>query len=140
MIDELINIETLLNKNIDSIIESNKNNLDSLKRILLLNSPISKIESNNLELRSIKKDLDKIIKNRLDKEKDKIKELNSLLMSNNPLSILNKGYSVIKSDDIVIKSKEELIDDKNIEIIFKDGSIKGEFRPDKKGENYGKES
>ncbi|MDY6011801.1 exodeoxyribonuclease VII large subunit [Clostridium sp.] len=140
MIDELINIETLLNKNIDSIIESNKNNLDSLKRILSLNSPISKIESNNLELRSIKKDLDKIIKNRLDKEKDKIKELNSLLMSNNPLSILNKGYSVIKSDDIVIKSKEELIDDKNIEIIFKDGSIKGEFRPDKKGENYGKES
>ena len=139
MIDELINIETLLNKNIDSIIESNKNNLDSLKRILSLNSPISKIES-IIRIRYIKKDLDKIIKNRLDKEKDKIKELNSLLMSNNPLSILNKGYSVIKSDDIVIKSKEELINDKNIEIIFKDGSIKGEFRPDKKGENYGKES
>ncbi len=130
MINELLNIKTLLNKNIDSIIGLEKSNLSSLERILLLNSPISKISNNYLELDSIKKNLDKVIKNRLDKENDKLQELNSLLMANNPLAILNKGYAVVKSNDLILKSKDELIKHRKIEILFKDGSIKGQFKPD----------
>lgn len=130
IINELLSIKTLLNKNIDSIIGLEKSNLSSLERILLLNSPISKISNNYLELDSIKKNLDKVIKNRLDKENDKLQELNSLLMANNPLSILNKGYAVVKSNDLILKSKDELIKDRKIEILFKDGSIKGQFKPD----------
>lgn len=130
MINELINIKTLLNKNIDSIIGLEKSNLNSLKRILLLNSPISKISNNYLELDSMKKNLDKVIKNRLDKENNRLQELNSLLMANNPLSILNKGYAIVKSNDLVLKSKDELIKERKIDILFKDGSIKGQFKPD----------
>ena len=129
MANELLSIRTLLNKNIDSIIGLEKSNISSLERILLLNSPISKISNSYLELDSIKKNLEKVIKNRLDKESNKLQELNSLLIANNPLTILNKGYTVVKSGDLILKSKDELIKDRDIEILFRDGSIKGQFKP-----------
>lgn len=50
-----------------------------------------------------------------------------LLIANNPLTILDKGFSIVKDENGVIKSKDELKESKNIEIIFKDGSIKGKF-------------
>ena len=126
---ELLNIKTLLNKNVDSIINREKNRLESLEKILSLHSPIAKISNSYIELDRIKKDLNKIIINRLNEEKNKLRELNMLLIANNPLTILDKGFSIVKDENGVIKSKDELKESKNIEIIFKDGSIKGKFNP-----------
>ena len=129
MVVELLNIKTLLNKNIDSIINREKNRLESLEKILSLHSPIAKISNSYIELDRIKKDLNKIIINRLNEEKNKLRELNMLLIANNSLTILDKGFSIVKDENGVIKSKDELKESKNIEIIFKDGSIKGKFNP-----------
>lgn len=129
MVVELLNIKTLLNKNVDSIINREKNRLESLEKILSLHSPIAKISNSYIELDRIKKDLNKIIINRLNEEKNKLRELNMLLMANNPLTILDKGFSIVKDEKGVIKSKDELKECKDIEIIFKDGSIKGKFNP-----------
>ncbi|MBS6043596.1 MAG: exodeoxyribonuclease VII large subunit [Clostridium baratii] len=129
MVVELLNIKTLLNKNVDSIINREKNRLESLEKILSLHSPIAKISNSYIELDRIKKDLNKIIINRLNEEKNKLRELNMLLIANNPLTILDKGFSIVKDENGVIKSKDELKESKNIEIIFKDGSIKGKFNP-----------
>ena len=134
IISEVINMKSLLNKNIDSIIGIEKSNLNSLEKILNLHSPISIISNNYLEVDRIKKNLDLVIKNRLTKESNKLQQLNSLLIANNPLTILNKGYTVIKSEDKILKSKNDLVNNRDIEILFKDGSIKGNFKPKNEGE------
>ncbi|MEG1004377.1 exodeoxyribonuclease VII large subunit [Clostridium sp.] len=126
---EILNIKTLLNKNIDSIINREKNRLESLEKILSLHSPVAKISNSYIELDRIKRDLNKIILNRLNEEKNKLRELNSLLIANNPLTILNKGFAIVKDENGVIKSKNNLNMEKNIEIILNDGSIKGKFNP-----------
>ncbi|MGL4569691.1 MAG: exodeoxyribonuclease VII large subunit [Clostridium sp.] len=126
---EILNIKTLLNKNIDSIINREKNRLESLEKILSLHSPVAKISNSYIELDRIKRDLNKIILNRLNEEKNKLRELNSLLIANNPLTILNKGFAIVKDENGVIKSKNDLNMEKNIEIILNDGSIKGKFNP-----------
>lgn len=126
--NEIIGLKTLLNKNIDSIIKLEKNKLNSMDKILRLNSPIIKINNNYMELDSINDKLNTVLKSKLSEEKSNLKEISSLLVANNPLTILSKGYSIVRNkENEIIKSKNDIEDNEIIEIVFKDGIIKGEF-------------
>ena len=48
-------------------------------------------------------------------------------MANNPISLLNKGYAIIEDEKEIIKSIEQLKNDKDIEITLKDGKVNGHF-------------
>ena len=126
--NEIIGLKTLLNKNIDSIIKLEKNKLNSMDKILRLNSPIIKINNNYMELDSISDKLNTIIKTKLSGEKGNLKEIASLLVANNPLNILNKGYTIIKNNENkILKSKNDIKNNEIVEIVFKDGTLKGKF-------------
>ena len=74
--------------------------------------------------------LNHMIKHNLSIKTLEISNIYDKLSHNNPLNILNKGYSIIKNDDNhVLKSKSDLIENTYINIIFKDGEVKGEFSP-----------
>lgn len=126
--NEIIGLKTLLNKNIDSIIKLEKNKLNSMDKILRLNSPIIKINNNYMELDSISDKLNTIIKTKLSGGKGNLKEIASLLVANNPLNILNKGYTIIKNNENkILKSKNDIKNNEIVEIVFKDGTLKGKF-------------
>lgn len=72
------------------------------------------------------------MKTKLNKEKQRLESLNSLLIAHNPVNILSRGYAIIEDNDTLIKSKEQLREEKNLMITFKDGKIKGKFMPSDK--------
>ncbi|MGL4730402.1 MAG: exodeoxyribonuclease VII large subunit [Clostridium sp.] len=128
--DKLINIKTLLNKTMNSIIVRKRINLDSIKNILDLNSPKLKIMNEYTKIDILEDRLNLAAQNILNLEKSKLSSKNKLLLANNPLSILNKGYAVIRKEDKPIISKSQLSKAETIEIIFKDGRVKGDFVPE----------
>lgn len=74
--------------------------------------------------------LDNVMKLICDKTMDKYKESNfaflnlvSKLDSLSPLKTLARGYSIIQKDNMVIKSKEDLISGDKIEITLTDGTV-----------------
>ena len=74
--------------------------------------------------------LDNVMKLICDKTMDKYKESNfaflnlvSKLDSLSPLKTLARGYSIIQKDNMVIKSKEDLINGEKIEITLTDGTV-----------------
>ena len=74
--------------------------------------------------------LDNNIKTIYDKVMEKHKE-SSYLFSNliskldslSPLKTLTRGYSIVQKDDKIIKSKSDLKDGDNVQIILKDGNV-----------------
>ena len=108
-----------------------KNKIDSLDRILKLNSPMSKIANNYMIVEKLKERLDSNIINRLKIEKEKLAGLNNLLVAQNPCNMLNKGYAIIEDEIGVINTKTRLSEEKEISIFLSYGIVKGKFSPDK---------
>lgn len=128
--EEILRISVYLDNIIDNKLRDCKNEMLSVERILKLHSPLSKIENCYLEVDKLKDRLDFALKTKLSKEKQKLESLNDLLIAHNPVKILSRGYAIIEdNNNILIKSKEQLREDTNLNITFKDGDIKGKFIP-----------
>ncbi|MGL5416946.1 MAG: exodeoxyribonuclease VII large subunit [Clostridium sp.] len=125
--NEIENIKTLLNKKVESIIEIRKSDLENKLKILKLNSPEIKIINSFKEVEELDNKIKNSIKYILEKEKRNIVEYNNLLNAHNPLNILNKGYSIIKTKDGIVKSKADLKERNKVSICLKDGNVKGEL-------------
>ena len=68
------------------------------------------------------------ISNRIDREKLRIKSLNDLLEAHNPLNVLKKGYTIVEDNEgKVISSKEDIKENDEIQIMFKDGKVKAKI-------------
>lgn len=131
---EIKNINTLLNKKIESIIENEKRDLKGKFKVISLNSPKVRISNSFLDIDFKYKELNRKIMDKLKEEKRNLTEYNNLLNANNPLNILDKGYSIIKSKDKVIKTKNDLISSEYIEVRLSDGTVEGIFK--KSGGDY----
>ena len=46
----------------------------------------------------------------------------------NPLNILDKGYSLVKKDDKIIKSTTDILVNDNLDIILSKGNLKVEVK------------
>lgn len=121
------NLKTLLIKSMDSIITSKKSLLEIATHRLNINSPEYKISNEMIEIDRLKQKLNSVIENKLLTYRSYLQIKCSQLDGLSPLRILEKGYSVIRKDNKVISSKEDLLKTNEIEIILKDGSIIGEF-------------
>lgn len=121
------NLKTLLIKSMDSIITSRKSLLEIATHRLNINSPEYKISNEMIEIDRLKQKLNSVIENKLLTYRSDLQIKCSQLDGLSPLRILEKGYSVIRKDNKVISSKEDLLKTNEIEIILKDGSIIGEF-------------
>lgn len=113
-----------------NMIAKEKVKIESLNRVLKLNSPINKIVNSYLEVDGLKDRLGRIMNNKLEKEKMKIISLNEMLQAYNPMNILSKGYAIVKdSNDGIITQKNKLEEVCEINIVLKDGFVKGVFSP-----------
>ena len=121
--------EKYLNDIIEDRLSREKARLNSLDKILSLNSPQSKIYNNYVLLDNLKDRIDKNILNRIKIEKEKLSGYNSLLTAHNPVNLLSRGYAIIEDDNKnIVSSINKLKSDNNITINLKDGSVKGRFQ------------
>ena len=75
-------------------------------------------------------DLDKIIEKlnnnietRINKEEINLKNLGSLLHNLSPLRTLDRGYSIINKEDVVVNSVLKVSENDEIEVVLSDGSL-----------------
>lgn len=122
------NYRNNLNRNMDSRIIYERENLSRYKKILSLNSPEIIISNTYLKVDNMQERLNNIINNRINKEKMIIKSFSDILDAHNPLNVLKKGYTIITdNEDNPITKKENLKETEDITVIFSDGKIKGKF-------------
>lgn len=119
--------EEFLNKEIKGLLLKEREKVKSLEKMINLQSPKEKIVNSYIKIDNLKKRLNSKILSKIYIEKEKLTGMNNLLMANNPISLLNKGYAIIEDEKEIIKSIEQLKNDKNIEITLKDGKVKGHF-------------
>ena len=135
-----------LNKHINNTLSIYREKLETLKNNYVLTSPLAPIEVKEEKLSILITNLENYIKHKLELLTNKFNNLknNNILLNPenmlfshqqrfglafnklellNPLSILDKGYSVVTKNNVVIKSYKDLKVDDIINIKLKNGNI-----------------
>lgn len=112
------------NKCMNNIIEIKKNKLNAIKDSFILKNPLSIYEIKEQKLDMLIDNLNKNIKNILVNKNHELVLLANALKLVNPLNILDRGYSVVKKDNKVIKDIKDINKEDNIDIRIKNGNIK----------------
>ncbi|HAT4105969.1 exodeoxyribonuclease VII large subunit [Clostridium perfringens] len=124
MINDLVNKKEFLNRAIDRRFLNSKRDVDLLHKGLKVNNPKHIIEKRIKEVNSLEEKLNFLGKRKIDKAKDELIALNSILQTLNPLNTLGRGYSVIMDkEDKVINEVSELKKNDMVKVIMKDGSV-----------------
>jgi len=114
--------------------ENKSKRLDYVIDKLELLNPINRLRQSTIDLSSTVKRLkDYYERYLLKKQNDFILSVNKLELLN-PLLIMSKGYSVVKKNDVVIKSVDEVNINDNIDILVNDGVINASIINKRKGE------
>lgn len=105
----------------------NDDYLNLMKR-LELSSPAKTIDLYNESLEKSIKDLDTFYSKELvNKEHEFSKTIDKLILVN-PLNIMKKGYTLVYKDEKLIKSKNELQSNDEVNIKFNDGDVKATIK------------
>lgn len=124
MINDLLNKKEFLHRVIDRKFLNAKRDVDLLHKGLKGNNPKHIIEKRIKEVNSLEEKLNFLGKRKIDKAKDELIALNSILQTLNPLNTLGRGYSVIMDkEDKVINKVSELKKNDMVKVIMKDGSV-----------------
>lgn len=124
MLNYLNNKKEFLTRAIDRKFLYAKNNLDLLCKGLKSNNPKSIVEKRMKEVNRLEEKLNFLGKRKIDKAKDELITLNSVLQTLNPLNTLGRGYSVIMDkNNKVINEVSELKKNNVVKVIMKDGSV-----------------
>lgn len=124
MINDLLNKKEFLHRAIDRKFLNAKKDVDLLHKGLKGNNPKHIIEKRIKEVNSLEEKLNFLGKRKIDKAKDELIALNSILQTLNPLNTLGRGYSVIMDkEDKVINKVSELKKNDMVKVIMKDGSV-----------------
>ncbi|SQB38077.1 exodeoxyribonuclease VII large subunit [Clostridium perfringens] len=124
MINDLLNKKEFLHRAIDRRFLNAKRDVDLLYKGLKGNNPTHIIEKRIKEVNTLEEKLNFLGKRKIDKAKDELIALNSILQTLNPLNTLGRGYSVIMDkEDKVINKVSELKKNDMVKVIMKDGSI-----------------
>lgn len=109
----------------ENIIKEKRNYLNLYKQRIESNSPANIIVNEYKNIDNLKELLNTKIKGKLNKGKDNLSKLSSLLEAHNPLNVLKKGYTLVEDEsNNLITEKETLKELNKINIIFKDGKAK----------------
>ena len=107
---------------VDKNINEKFNGLNNMLNRLKLYSPENYVVNQYDKLENIKSKLVFTMELKLQEERNRLKIIRHRLIANNPLSILDRGYSIIKSaKNESIESLEELKNNELVDITMKDG-------------------
>ena len=124
MINDLVNKKEFLHRAVDRRFLNSKRDVDLLHKGLKGNNPKHIIEKRIKEVNTLEEKLNFLGKRKIDKAKDELIALNSILQTLNPLNTLGRGYSVIMDkEDKVINKVSELKKNDMVKVIMKDGSV-----------------
>lgn len=124
MINDLLNKKEFLHRAVDRRFLNAKRDVDLLYKGLKGNNPTHIIEKRIKEVNTLEEKLNFLGKRKIDKAKDELIALNSILQTLNPLNTLGRGYSVIMDkEDKVINKVSELKKNDMVKVIMKDGSV-----------------
>jgi len=122
-------VRSTMDKMIGKKLSYSRNRIDLLKNRIEMSNPKVRIVNEYARIGDLKAFLDRSIKLRLEREKDRLGSLNALLMANNPLKVLSKGYSIIEDENGgVISSVAGLRKDGRVSITVSDGTVKAELK------------
>ncbi|MDK0967182.1 exodeoxyribonuclease VII large subunit [Clostridium perfringens] len=124
MINDLLNKKEFLHRAVDRRFLNAKRDVDLLHKGLKGNNPTHIIEKRIKEVNTLEEKLNFLGKRKIDKAKDELIALNSILQTLNPLNTLGRGYSVIMDkEDKVINKVSELKKNDMVKVIMKYGSV-----------------
>ena len=120
---KLNNIKDRMNKSLINIVEYDNQKLKyTFDKIgTILNDYI--INNKIYELDKIIEKINLNVENKIGKEEMNLKNLGSLLHNLSPLKTLERGYSIVNKENIVVNSVLDVSKDDQIEIILSDGSL-----------------
>ena len=145
------NYKIRLNKNIKNMVNTKFIKLRSLRQSFILKNPMAMYEIKeqkldnliellnknmlnniqNKEIRLNKVKLSYVIKNPnmlIENKKNKYEMLLNTLKLVNPLGILEKGYSLVKVDDKIVKSTKDIKINDTLDIKLHEGNIKAQVK------------
>ena len=117
-----------LNGLINNKISDNTNKLNQLLIKLKGLSPSEKIDYNIEKIKRLEKNLNNSMNNIIKFKSKELTNSQTKIELLNPTNILDKGYSIIKINDKIIKSKNDVKISDNLDIILKDGIINSEVK------------
>lgn len=112
-----------MTSSVDNLFRSKKLVIMNLDRRLELNNPIEKLKLKHRTVDDIKKHLELLFRSALDNKWMKYKILNEKLNASNPLLIMDKGYSIAKVEDKIVRSYRDVKKDMMLTTNLKDGKI-----------------
>ena len=116
------------------VTENKSKRLDHASELLELLNPISRLKQSQLDLKRTVKRLNDYYERYLKAiENNFVLSINKLELLN-PLAIMKKGYSVVKKNDLVIKSVDDINVDDKIDILVNDGVLYANVIDKRKGE------
>lgn len=93
LLEKINFLKLQLIKNIQLVLQSKKDNLLNIKTKLI--DPRASLQKASLRCDELRYRLDMLIKNLLEKQKQKINHFNSILDSLSPLKVVSRGYSLL---------------------------------------------
>ena len=144
--EEIIQLRNALDSNFKAILDKNMNRLHELDKIMIANSPENRLKLMNEKYNSLCKDLTKnmniILDNKLlllsnlsqkadinidniyESKKAMLEKNMAALKNLNPLAIMEKGFSIVSKDELIVKSVNDVNKGDLIDIKLTDGNIK----------------
>lgn len=116
-------LENKINSYYKNIISTKKDKVSNMKYIIQSNAPYNKIMQKKLYISNIQLDIEKKYKNKIYKSIVKLEKITAVLQENNYKKIMSKGFSIIKKENSVVKSIEQLEKGEVVVIQMMDGSI-----------------
>ncbi|MBE6748635.1 MAG: exodeoxyribonuclease VII large subunit [Ruminococcaceae bacterium] len=104
-------------------LNSEREYLENTEKRLNLLSPVNKILNSRQELSNLYEKAVNSLNLKLNEEKAKVSVLASKLDALSPLAVLSRGYSIVYTDDLPIKSVNDVTKGDNIKIKVTDGEF-----------------
>ncbi|MBO5845069.1 MAG: exodeoxyribonuclease VII large subunit [Clostridia bacterium] len=118
------NTDRRLRRSVSAGISAKTENVANLERILLLNSPASKLERSRLRVDNLRARLDSLATSTLRDAKSELGQISAKLGGMNPLAVLSRGYGAVEnSEGRFLSSVSSLEVGQNINIVMSDGSV-----------------
>lgn len=122
------NYKIRLRENIIKTLKQSELRLEKIKDSFILSNPLAMYEVKEEKLNNYVNSLNRYIKEYLNNKKHSLKiDLNSLKLLN-PINIMEKGYSLVKIEDKIIKDTKDLKVNDKIDIKLYKGEVIAEVR------------
>lgn len=122
----------------ERLIEAKSRKFDYLLDKLMLLSPVKRLEQSEKDLQKTTKALQEYYVNILRQKEYRYQMMLKELAGNSPLNIMQKGYSMVKKEGVIIKSVEDLAVGDLLSVVMKDGTLSTKVMTKRKDDKHGK--